>query len=67
MIINFEVPSGYSYPEADGYETSVIPQKNDYVVTCSTGSVITAIALRVQKRVFECDFKTVTVVLVEEE
>lgn len=66
MIINFEVPSGYSYPESDGSETNVIPRKGDYmdVVTKRYPSIV---ELQVRKVCFNDKFTKVTVTLVEED
>lgn len=66
MIINFEVPSGYSYPEADGSETNVIPRKGDYMDIYRKGT-FDSVELQVRKVCFSACFERVEVILVEED
>ena len=72
MKIYFEVPYGYSYPEADGSETNVIPRKGDYMDVFTekpahSSYSVSCVELQVRKICFNDKFTEATVTLVEEE
>ena len=65
MKIYFEIPFGYSFPEAHDTEVSFFPRKGDFVeVKKGDGWYVD---LRVQKVCFEDNMQKVKVVMVEED